>query len=142
MGQVRPGILASRSSARTERRREDEVEEGEHMIGTPQERDRSLFCDYLEGMFAPESARAPDFSTFEFEEVLAFHEAGHAVAEYALGLGCPQISLTICMCDDRAHQPHNLTASAGGSVLYGGAASSNKRTNRRVNRLMRKGMFG
>jgi hypothetical protein len=93
-------------------------------------------------MFAPESARAPDFSTFEFEEVLAFHEAGHAVAEYALGLGCPQISLTICISDDGEHQPRHLTACAGGNVLYGGAASSNKRTNRRVDRLMRRGIFG
>lgn len=57
---------------------------------------RKTFCDYHEGMFACESwskvgATVPDHDFAA--EAVSFHESGHAVLQYALGLGCAGISL-------------------------------------------------
>jgi len=52
----------------------------------------SDYCSYEEGMFAtePEGERDRLF----FHQALAFHEAGHAVCGYALGLGCSRIVMS------------------------------------------------
>lgn len=57
---------------------------------------RKTFCDYHEGMFACESwskvgAIVPDHDVAS--EAVSFHESGHAVMQYALGLGCAGISV-------------------------------------------------
>jgi hypothetical protein len=57
---------------------------------------RNTFCDYHEGMFACESwskigATIPEYDVAS--EAVSFHESGHAVLQYALGLGCAGITL-------------------------------------------------
>jgi len=51
----------------------------------------SVACDYTAGMFADEPA-AP-LTTPVMADVVAFHEAGHAVVGFALGLPCDRIRL-------------------------------------------------
>ena len=51
-----------------------------------------LACGYHNGMFADEPADT--FTTATMATIVAVHEAGHAVAGFALGLGVDRISLT------------------------------------------------
>jgi hypothetical protein len=51
----------------------------------------SFFCSYAEGMF-PSAPHSPE-ADFYLDETVAFHEAGHAVAAYALGLGIRKIEM-------------------------------------------------
>lgn len=59
---------------------------------------RKIFCDYHEGMFACEPWTGLNTDTPRdrvAREAVMFHESGHAVVQYALGLGCSAISLMI-----------------------------------------------
>jgi hypothetical protein len=51
----------------------------------------SLFCGHDEGMF-PSAAHSPEADLYS-DETVAFHEAAHAVAAYALGLGIRKIEM-------------------------------------------------
>jgi len=59
---------------------------------------RKAFCDYHEGMFASESSSKLNANIPQdrvAREAVAFHESGHAVLQYALGLGCSGITLIV-----------------------------------------------
>jgi hypothetical protein len=49
------------------------------------------FCDYKAGMCGDSDARLDPLPR---REMIAYHEAGHAVISYALGFGCSEICLT------------------------------------------------
>jgi hypothetical protein len=59
---------------------------------------RKIFCDYHEGMFACEPWTGLNTDILQgrvAHEAVTFHEGGHAVVQYALGLGCSEITLMI-----------------------------------------------
>ena len=91
-----------------------------------------LFCAYHVGMFANEPlkdsplAYSPLACFFE-AQATSFHEAGHAVMAYALGLGCTRIELNATIKGDR--------------VGYHGAAHSNRAAVQRCNRRLVEGRY-
>src|SRR4051812_7390647 len=53
-------------------------------------------CGYAEGMYAMEAYESRLNSVEVYSEMRAtcFHEAGHAIAAYSLGVGCTSIEIT------------------------------------------------
>ncbi len=81
----------------------------------------ALECDYAAGMFScvsgPRPTRSLDMVTYLTEtELVEIHEAGHAVADFALGRGCEGISL----------EERRLIKDGGMTVAYTGIVHPKK----------------
>ncbi len=89
----------------------------------------SIFCPYFEGMFSNEDRM--DDKRLEYwsdQRATAYHEAGHAVASYAQGLGCGRIELS-------------TIRPAPGMIAHKGEFFSPVYHHRRVNRQTKRGEF-
>jgi hypothetical protein len=93
-----------------------------------------LPCDYFEGTFAyePRVEHGHEFvdDHIVVMEATQYHEAGHAVLMYALGLGCTGVSLT----QETKHLPDESMG-----VTYGGCANGRKTWVSHVGRLVNRG---
>jgi hypothetical protein len=82
----------------------------------------SFRCDYHSGMFANEPrGQEHAFDAFFEAEAARFHEAGHAVVGYALGLGCSSVGVFV---DCRYQNDGSLGYGFGGVALV---AKTNQR---------------
>jgi hypothetical protein len=67
-----------------------------------------IFCDYDTGMFSLEPEDETEIAQFFKHETekqrIAYHEAGHAVLNYALGLGLSRITLRTTIREDDDHE--------------------------------------
>jgi hypothetical protein len=91
-----------------------------------------LFCDYQRGMFAfaPNNGlqTTDGFDHFEERRVVAYHEAGHAVLQFALGAGLSRLALrtSIVEAGDRP------------AIAYSGICFPRRQFNAQVLRFLRR----
>jgi hypothetical protein len=88
-----------------------------------------LFCDYVTGMFTVEqwedSLAEQSFAEFGLMAQAGYHEAGHAVLQYALGAGPTLVQLKTTIKED---------AAGDRSIAYGGVSFTAKKWHERANR--------
>ena len=85
-----------------------------------------VFCNYTTGMFGHEPRVESPLAHFLELQVVAHHEAGHAVVGYALGLGCTNVSL--------------MSTVRGDGIAYHGEAHQRRDAVQRVNLRMKAGL--
>jgi hypothetical protein len=95
----------------------------------------ALFCNYSKGMLADQpldiSQNAWAMHASEMDAA-AYHEAGHAVAYYALGLGVEKVGLRTLVVQDGDNTK---------GVAYAGKCYATKTWNERLNRALRAGRY-
>jgi hypothetical protein len=94
-----------------------------------------LFCNYSTGMLADQpldETQGAWVMHLSEMDAAAYHEAGHAVVYYALGLGVEKIGMrTRIICDHENNK----------STVYGGKCYATKTWNERLNRALRAGRY-
>jgi hypothetical protein len=111
------------------------VENEEAKVTELQSNETTVYCDYRAGVFAKEEfdPNIPHFwRHIAQREATAYHEAGHAVMHYALGLGCSGIELRV------------FVKKIEGELLgaYGGIARMNKESVRKITSKLRACEYG
>ena len=93
------------------------------------------FCDYETGMLTLEPRGDGEelaFTHFNEMYATAFHEAGHAVVQYALGVGLPRLGMRIRV---ELNEDNNRT------IGYAGKVYVTEAMNREVNLALDSGKF-
>jgi hypothetical protein len=95
----------------------------------------NVFCDYHSGMFAfapnSELQTTDAFDHFEERRVVAYHEAGHAVLQFALDAGLSRIALRTSI----------VKAGDGPKIAYSGICFPRRQFNAQVLRLLDRKRF-